>query len=943
MPVNDAGEMTAGEVNAGEMNAGEITAGEMPAGEMPAGEMPAGEMPAGEMPAGEMPAGEMTAGEMPAGEMPAGEMPAGEMPAGEMPAGEMPAGDTPPQEGDIITFEGMAPSDGVSVHTFFTEAEIGIQVRTIGRNGELCPEGADTIIELFETDGSSRRSIARNDDYMGGHFCSQILTTVQAGSYEVEVKGFGGSAVEDYVLEISFHPLLTLGAVCDPDSPNAGICPEQSSCVDNSCRLTQPTVSAVEASKTDAELFLTVTGDDPDLDAIYINITLYDELGGPLEVDDFGDTTYYESIPNDSAPLLTGEAAFSFNLKAALLNLDVAAEVGVVIEDIEGNLSEVFITELSVHPILPELSICTPEGFGGFCDESLICQADEADDSFSCQQGLLPVISAATLNSRGEELVVSVDGNDPNGDISAIGVTLYNEQGEAILGGQVEGRYIAEISQVRELDDPIGEQRYYAILSGDYVSETSAAELVLIDSTQLESMSILAVRGALSLVEEGANCDLLSLDDLCAEGVCYPDSSSEGVIDEERGVCRQGLPSRGETCNQELGCAEGLVCYGPNNSGGLSDRYQTCMLACDDNAEDNGCAVSELCLPDIDYANFGLTDIPSPGVCLVSDNCIPGDEESSCGNADTTCARAENITLCVDLTDVSIEDRGQPGDSCNGINLPCSPGLVCEIGLCQNICDDNTPCAAQESCRIFDEVVYPDPTTQYGACLSICNPISQDCAEGESCTIYQSDSSEGRLTICTEGEPGLLVDGELCDQNASPNYWGDCEASSFCASAFRDRTDECLPICTTEDSSPCTGERVCAIDILGSPDVGLCAGECNFFTGNGCEVDQDCLLGFQGADAMGETKIVGGCFDNPNSGMVQTGGLCVLDELTNTSNCAPGHICFDLDGDMDTECLALCQANSVEYGCPLANVCITETPQGEPVFGDSLPALGVCL
>ena len=94
---------------------------------------------------------------------------------------------------------------------------------------------------------------------------------------------------------------------------------------------------------------------------------------------------------------------------------------------------------------------------------------------------------------------------------------------------------------------------------------------------------------------------------------------------------------------------------------------------------------------------------------------------------------------------------------------------------------------------------------------------------------------------------------------------------------------------------------------------------------------------------MGNTQIVGGCFANPNPGAVPTGAACVFDEATNTSNCAPGNLCVDLDDDMNTECVALCQVNSVDYACanPMA-LCINQLQDGSFVFGEELSELGVC-
>ena len=97
---------------------------------------------------------------------------------------------------------------------------------------------------------------------------------------------------------------------------------------------------------------MSVTGVDPDLDANYLNLKLYDAMGAELPVDEFGETIYYENIPSDAAPFFTGLADFSFNIRVELPNLDVATELGVEIEDLFGNVSEEFIVAMGAHPTL---------------------------------------------------------------------------------------------------------------------------------------------------------------------------------------------------------------------------------------------------------------------------------------------------------------------------------------------------------------------------------------------------------------------------------------------------------------------------------------------------------------------------------------------------------------------------------------------------------------
>ena len=80
-----------------------------------------------------------------------------------------------------------------------------------------------------------------------------------------------------------------------------------------------------------------------------------------------------------------------------------------------------------------------------------------------------------------------------------------------------------------------------------------------------------------------------------------------------------------------------------------------------------------------------------------------------------------------------------------------------------------------------------------------------------------------------------------------------------------------MPLCTSDDTSLCTNDQACVLDLLGTPDAGLCIGDCNVFTGDGCGGQESCLLlGEQGANANEEIKIPGACLPNPNPGSQST-------------------------------------------------------------------------
>ena len=946
-----AGEVAAGEITGGEVVAGEITGGEVVAGEITGGEVVAGEIMGGEVVAGEIMGGEIVAGEVMGGERTGGELAAGESMEGGSQAGEVMGGEAAgdmmfdeavSQIGDRLEFDDTVQMDSVTVHQFRVDQELGIRLRVMGQSGELCPENVDSMLALYRVEGAGRILVSRNDDYMSPeHFCSEIISTISAGEYQAEVTGYGGQAIDNYRLMIEFYPALSANDLCDLDSLNAGICPQDYLCLANRCALIRPQLDVVTATKTSESLYLHVEGSDADRDAAYMNLSLFDELGNELVIDELGETIYYTYIPEGEAPLNSGLADFNFDYISTLPNLDFASELSVEIEDLSGNVSESLLVPINMHPILSEGEVCLINGMSGLCGDGLTCRIDQQNLNASCQTSVAPSIIEAKISPRVEDLVLKAVGRDADRDIIGLTVTLYDVEGQTIFGmGGMNREFVETLTQV-EVDEL--NQAYFVTLEGAFVPNTVAAEIGLIDNTGLESQVLLVQLSDLPQQDQNEACDIQQLQNECAEGICYPNGESNNLRNGLLGICRVNLPQREEFCDYEFGCAEGFVCYGPSNNGNLRERFQTCMRACDANAEIDGCEQDELCLPDIDWASLGNTEVPSPGVCLITDQCFAGSETHGCQEADSTCLRVANITICIDISSIPNEQRSNLGDPCTGVNQVCDQGLHCELGVCRQPCDETNLCGVDQTCRTFDEVYYDDSTVQYATCMEICDPVGQDCAEGQSCTLFQSESSQGRLSICRDEASGTLTDGDACTLNLDDNYWGNCSADHFCTQLFRDDTDECLPICTTDDVSACTGQRVCALDILGTPDVGLCTGQCEFFNGQGCQANQSCLVGIQGQNAEQETIISGVCINNPNRGEQSTGTPCVYDQLNNTSNCQAAHLCVDLDQDSNDECVAMCQAGNLEHSCPLNSTCVNILNDGSYLFGEELSTLGLCV
>lgn len=188
------------------------------------------------------------------------------------------------------------------------------------------------------------------------------------------------------------------------------------------------------------------------------------------------------------------------------------------------------------------------------------------------------------------------------------------------------------------------------------------------------------------------------------------------------------------------------------------------------------------------------------------------------------------VNICVEVT-----GTGLVGDPCDveggkytGVDN-CSVGLICLLtdddgqdGVCVEFCSVSDTCPQTPTAKC---VVYNDGSLPI--CLPSCDPIVQDCPEGQGC--YNSASD---LFVCFK-ESAMPGEGEIGDEC---QYINQCQKGAFCAAANAVANCEptsagcCTPFCLVSGgNAPCQAGEECVpfFEPGTAPpsyeDVGVCA------------------------------------------------------------------------------------------------------------------------
>ncbi len=225
----------------------------------------------------------------------------------------------------------------------------------------------------------------------------------------------------------------------------------------------------------------------------------------------------------------------------------------------------------------------------------------------------------------------------------------------------------------------------------------------------------------------------------------------------------------------------------------------------------------------------GFIDRPDGGVASQCDpksqDCPEGEK---CSAVSIVVGNPWGANTCVPK-----KGDSQVGDSCDiedgkytGIDN-CDAGLICLLtdddgngGACVEFCDSNDLCPDTSGAKC---VVYNDGSLPI--CLNNCDPLVQDCPEGQACY-----NSAGDDFVCFKESamPGEGAPGAECA------FINQCQKGSFCAAATA-LADCATPSCCTPycpvsgGNAPCGNGEDCVAFFTegmappGLEDIGVCA------------------------------------------------------------------------------------------------------------------------
>lgn len=202
---------------------------------------------------------------------------------------------------------------------------------------------------------------------------------------------------------------------------------------------------------------------------------------------------------------------------------------------------------------------------------------------------------------------------------------------------------------------------------------------------------------------DGLPCDA---DHLCANG--YSCQVNKCVAN--------GSVQKGDTCNRDEQCQEGLICP--------PGRF-TCQTPCSNYfVPTSQCLSNEFCAPNRVSGTDQYVGACAPSECDKTADCRSGKTcvaiTTSASACVEKCMVSFNSGVYVDsCTEVQTEKYCQPigiagqqvlacldaatvggneGDPCTPIEQPCLPGLMCDVGFCRSFCSTGTGCSGTDLC-----------------------------------------------------------------------------------------------------------------------------------------------------------------------------------------------------------------------------------------------------
>jgi hypothetical protein len=668
---------------------------------------------------------------------------------------------------ELIQVEGAFPDGASANHPFTLDTDSGVIIQTSGID-VTCPQGVDTIIELYNSD----RELLESNDDSRGTLCSKVEVFLSAGDYEVDVLGFNGSGVDEYVLTIYVVPTLNAGSSCNRNTPQLGTCASGLTCIPEGicAEAVAPVLDSANAYRGNGRLIFQGHGRDVHDDVVGMQVTLYDLDFNVIQVDGsdsfvlpLADVRDSDTSPENQLYISVWESPESVNVSGAEIvlidsgDLTSASQLLTIDPLPAADLGEECDITLLTGDCGPFVCAANAESLqGGICIASLPTQGESCTQEVGCEAGLL-----------------CLDQSQSFGDFDF---------------APFDGTCAAACnSEVDETGCDVGELCVFYSIDFD----TFEFFDVCIGSDNCEPGNENAACG-----EGDFSCTRIGTLSQCTD---LTDVLPENQVE------------LNEPCGEEIVCASGLVC-----------ELGSCRAPCQDgNVCDNDAECTDL-----------SPELGSPySYCLNQCDVL----EQTCPDGEVCSLLAANETQIYGECIVGTEGEGTNGDTCiadptettiygdcqaNHACIPLSEGNDPEcIALCQ---PNNAAACTGDYQGCSTQADNPN----FGFCIGDCDVFTNGgCEPNNSCLLSgEGNNAQGTTSIlgfCVENlNPGAVPTGGSCV--GAEDGTSDCAPGHFCAD-FQDGAGSlCFQLCESNSGNRCQPGTACTPVFTDLEEVGFC-------------------------------------------------------------------------------------------------------------------------
>jgi hypothetical protein len=215
--------------------------------------------------------------------------------------------------------------------------------------------------------------------------------------------------------------------------------------------------------------------------------------------------------------------------------------------------------------------------------------------------------------------------------------------------------------------------------------------------------------------------------------------------------------------------------------------------------------------------------------------------------------------------------------------------------------------------------------------INTCDPIAQDCPEGEKCVAYASAGGTWDANKCVT-VTGSGTSGDQCTYDGAAVGTDDCDGDHVCWNALDQEgvlIGTCFPFCTGTIDNPMCSDPDQSCRVVNDGVITICLPRCD-------PLLQECEEGL-------------GCYWSGTSGTFQciitAGGIPTGEPCGFNNDCNPGNFCADAAAlemcNGSACCATYCDTGEDPSSCTLPLECVSFFEEGAAPPG--YETLGVCI